>query len=564
MHQLASQRSVLGLLVETSPDGTRAAARRLTDRYRAVPGLEDWTATTLDLPGARSAVIVVGSSPPTMSGPTTVLWGQAVGRDGAATEAELRRALDAPETALDLAGVFVLLHAEPDRVRVVTSSAFAYTLRRSGRAFATRAVAAVTLADRPLRVDRDLVPIAVAYGASPRNGDALEGSAVCPEASVVDVGRGGTVTTRVYADLAERIGAPGPAPDAARLRAEVSALAVRHAAVPGARLGLTAGRDSSLIASCLADAGGAVPTFTMGSRRYEDVRAARSVAAELGWPHVEIPVGDANGHGSPLWPARLTVPDRRPADWLVRLGLWTEGLQHPRDALVGWLQWDRPRFTALTGHGGEVGRAFYWDDASDEEVARDPLGVLVNRGTTLHLPEAARRAVADELAPSLAQGEAIGRTGAGAVDVLYAQRQSSWMHHKNLPTSPFDDVLPVLLNPRLVGTLLDVPAAQRRRGAFFDAALLASRPEVRRAGLAEAQRGFRPWRALGPLNPYGLRNDWPLLTALLQDLEPGGMLVRDVIGDAWWRGALAAARETPGARAPIWNAVAVEVLHRAT
>jgi hypothetical protein len=42
------------------------------------------------------------------------------------------------------------------------------------------------------------------------------------------------------------------------------------------------------------------------------------------------------------------------------------------------------------------------------------------------------------------------------------------------------------------------------------------------------------------------------------------MLVRDVIGDAWWRGALAAARETPGARAPIWNAVAVEVLHRAT
>lgn len=557
---LPSRHTVLGVLSGTTADGAAAAAERLRRTYTGVPGLAGWTTTLLWLPGAGAAVIVAGAAPPELHAPLDLVWGCPTGASGPATAAEVAAALDRPASAVALDGVFVLLRAQPHRVRMVTSAAFAFTLRRSGPAWATRAAAALALAGRPLVVDRDAAVEAVVWQAVLQDGEVLRDVAACEEASTVDITRDGCVE-RSYAPLGDRL-ARGPAPTVAGFREEVGHLTERFAGTPGARLGLTGGRDSALVASCLAERGGALPTYTMGPERYDDVRAARAVAAALGWPHVNLPVADARGHTSTLWPAARTAPGGRLADWLVRHAPWGEGLQHPRDALVGRLQWDDETFTSVTGHSGEVGRAFYWERATDEALDTDPVTVMTSQGTAAHLPPAARRHFADVLAVDVALARQIGRPQE-ALDLVYARRQRCWIDHGGLPDFPVRDVLPVFLAPTLVARLLDVPRDQRRGGAFFDAAIAGWRPELRRAGLDEAARDVRAWRLLGPLNPYRLRDDWPLLAHVLRELEPGGLLVRDVLGDAWWRGAVEAARGSPGARAPIWNAVAVEALHRA-
>lgn len=560
MTPLPSRHTVLGVLSNTTLDAAEAAAARLRARYTAVPGLQGWTTSCVWLPQLRAAVVVAGAAPPLLRPPFDLVWGCPIGAQGPATDAERDAALTRPESALGLDGIFVLLRAEEDRVRVVTSAAFAFTLRRCGSAFATRAAAALALADRPLEVDPEKAVEAVVWQAVLQDGEVLRGVAACEEATAVDVTRQG-VTQRSYASLGERL-ASGPPPTVTGFREQVAQVGTRFSLTPGARLGLTGGRDSALVASCLAETGGALPTFTMGPGRYADVRAARAVADRLGWPHVSLPVADVRGHTSPLWPARHTVPGGRLADWLVRHAPWGEGLQHPRDALVGRLRWDGSPFAAVTGHSGEVGRAFYWDHVTDADLDADPVAVMTSRGTAAHLPPAARAHYADVLAVDVALARDIGRPQ-DALDIVYARRQRSWLDHGWLPEAPVEDVLPVFLAPSLVTALLDVPRAQRRGGAFFDAAIDGWRPELRAAAVDEAARDVKMWRLLGPLNPYRLRDDWPLLAHLLRELEPGGLLVRDLLGESWWDGAVAAAVAHPGARAPIWNAVAVEALHRA-
>jgi hypothetical protein len=561
MTQVPSRHTVLGVLTGTTPRAAEAAVERLRARYTAVPGLAAWTTSWAWLPDLRTAVVLAGLAPPALVPPFDVVWGCPIGEQGPATEAERAAALTRPESALELDGVFVLLRAEQHRVRVVTSAAFAFTLRRCGSAFATRAAGALALADRALAVDTDAAVEAVVWQAVLQDGEVLQGVAACEEATTVDITRQGVVQ-RSYASLGERM-ASRPPPTVTGFRDQVARVSTRFAQTPGARLGLTGGRDSALVASCLAESGGALPTFTMGPERYADVRAAKAVAAQLGWPHVSLPVTDVRGRTSPLWPARHTVPDGRLADWLVRHAPWGEGLQHPRDALVGRLRWDGAPFTAVTGHSGEVGRAFYWETVTDADLDADPVAVLTSRGTAAHLPATARAHYADVLAVDVSLARDIGRPE-DALDIVYARRQRSWLDHGWLPEAPVQDVLPVFLAPSLVSALLDVPRPQRREGRFFDAAIAGWRPELRVAATDEAARDMRAWRLLGPLNPYRLRDDWPLLAHVLAEFEPEGMLVRDLLGDAWWQGAVAAAREQPGARAPIWNAVAVEALHRSS
>ena len=558
--RLPSRHAVLGVLTGTTGAGAAEAADRLRRRYAGVPGLEGWRTTWVHLPDLEAAVVVAGADPPALHAGLDVVWGSPIGSAGPAAAEEVDAALVEPGRARDLEGCFVLLRAEPGRLRLVTSSAFVFTLRRSGPAFATRAAAALALAGRPMEVDREAVVEAVVWQAVLQDGEVLAGVAACEEATVVDVTRTGVVTGS-WSGLGDRLAA-GPPPDPAAFRGRVGALTRRFAAVPGARLALTGGRDSALVASCLAEGGGALPAFTMGPSRYSDVRAARRVAGVLGWPHSSIPVTDVRGRTSPLWPAGSTVPGGRLADWLVRHAPWGEGLQHPRDALVGRLRWAGPRFPAVSGHSGEVGRAFYWDGSTDADLDADPAAVLVGRSTAAHLPPAARDRFSDAVAADVAVARAIGRPR-DALDLVYVRRQRSWFDHGWLPDAPVDDVLPVLLAPGPVRDLLDVPRDQRRGGRFFDDAIAAWRPELRDVALREAALGKQAWRALGPLNPYRLRDDWPLLTRLLAELAPGGLLVRDLLGAAWWDGALEAARTQPGARGPIWNAVSVEAVHRA-
>jgi hypothetical protein len=558
-HRVESLHSVVGVLTETTDDGSAAAADRLLRRYRTVPGLQDWGTSRLFVPAAAAALVVAGPRPPRLAPGDGVVWGRAVGRAGQATPAELDRALAEPVAAQELDGVFVLVRADADGLGILTSSAFVFTLRRSGPAFATRAVAALALAGRALAVERQAVPEAVVWGAVTHEGDLLRDVTACPEATEVRVTRAVT-SVRSYADLGTRI-PPGAPPDVTAFRAEVGRVAGRFAAVEAAQLSLTGGRDSAMVASCLAERGTSLPAFTMGPARYDDVRAAKAVAHELGWPHVTLPVTDARGRAGRLRPARSAVPGGQLADWLVAHAPWCEGLQHPRDALVGWLPPRGPGIPAVSGHSGEVGRAFYWEGASDSELDHDPVSVVTGRGTARHLPAPARAAFAHVVERSVRDAADVGRPRA-ALDVLYVQRQRSWLHHKWLPRAPVADVLPVFLVPGTVRQLLDVPREQQRGGAFFDAALDAYRPELRTVALREAGRSLRGWRLLGPLNPYLLRDDGPLLSLVLRQLAPGGMLVRDVLGSTWWEGALEAARRSPAARAPIWNAVGIEALHR--
>lgn len=553
--RLGSRRSILGLVGRVDPSEVARGTERLARAYAAVPRLEAFRSYALALPAARAGVIVLSPQELSLRVGDVVVWGVPVSSSGSATDRELRRALADPRCAAELDGVFVLAQISADKIRLVTSPAFLFTLRRSGSAFATRAFAAVALSGRRPRVNSEAVSQAVAMQCVMGGGEVLADVEACEEATVVDVSAAG-IDQRCYAPLAERLG-PGPPTTPGRLREVVGEVAGRCALLPGAWLALTAGRDSALALSCLASTGRPLPTVTMGWRGLPDVEGARAAARHLGWTHEVAAVTDARGrsvrgrrglHG-------LKV-DGGLVDWLARSARWLEGLQHPRDALSGWLRWPRQNTVWVTGHGGETGRAFYWGNDPDA----DPLDTIVN-GPGGHLKGAGREALAEAVRGELALAAAIGRPS-DALDLLYVRRQRGWVDRGTLPLPQIRDILPVHLHSSVTQALISSPRALRQGGDLYDMALSSEHAELWRITCRATGRAAKLHRAPGMPHLIAYPDDEPLLQRVLAGLAPEGLLARDVLGEAWWSWATRAASHEPWVRGLLWNAVSVEALHR--
>jgi hypothetical protein len=549
MIRLPARRAILGVVSGVDPPGVSTAASRLAAAYRDVPGLDDWTISTLPLPAARAGVVVLAADAANLTAPTTLVWGLPLGAAGPVTDDEVRRVLADPPSVRELAGVFVLVRIDADAVRLLTSHDFVFTLRRSRDAFATRAVAALALAGSTPRIDPALVFQAVAWEGSVTTGELLVDVMGCDEGMLVEVNSTAVTTTDV-APLSERMAEREPLTPVT-FRKLVGAETLRAARVDGARLALTEGRDSILAASCLAETGATMPTYTLGYRGYPDRRGAHAAARALGWRHDTIGVRDARGRRI----ARGSEPtadcvEGDLVEWLLRYAAWGEGLQSARDALVGHVAWRGSPFVSVTGHGGETGRAFYRLKRPDQ----DPADAIAVTGAGANLPETGQTRFREQIQAEVELASAAGRADI-ALDLIYARRQRGWLEHTGLPDAPATDIVPIFLGTSIYQALVNIPLESRLDGSFFGAALALDPSGLYEIATRAARRrhwGRRP----------NIPSDWPLLRDVIARFEPGGWLAREVLGEQWWAWATGNAPSEWWVRLLLWRAVGVEALHR--
>lgn len=553
---LPSRSSVLGVAHGVDAEQFAAAVDRLRRAYEGIPALAPVHASSRYLPTLRAGICVVGSADVDLAGDGDLVWGAPLGRSGLASSEEVELALTSPVAARELSGVFVLVRTRASGIRLVTSATIVATLRTSAGALATRATAAAVLGGRRVEVNKDAVAEAVVWQCALRTGgEVVAGVEPVGEASVVDLGIDGAVGMSSYWDAEERL-APQGTTTPEGFRSLVAAEMSNAAAVDNAMLGLTAGLDSTLAASCLDEVGGRIDTFTMGHAGYPDLVAARAVARRLGWSHETALVADAAGN--PLHRGLAAVPGGDRLRWLVAHAPWADGMCHPRDAILGRLRWKRRGVLWVAGHGGETARSVYGSSAG----GAGDTAVEVATRIASWAPPAVLAEFMETIREGLREGAAIGRPR-DAVDVLYLRRQFTWID-RALAVREYSDMHPLYMGSRLARAMLDVPPEQRADGAFIRRAHELGSPDLSRLAAHSATRGF-PWvNALrrGPWRPFV--DDWPLLHSLLQELEPDGLLARDALGDGWWCWALETAPGQPWARSCLWNAIAVESLHRWT
>ena len=479
-------------------------------------------------------------------GRVSFVWGLPVAADGPAGDADIDAALDdAAATARPLNGTWVLGRVHGDAVRLVTSASLVRTLRRvegrDGVAFATRGLAAHVMTGKVARVDVDRIAELVVFDYTFGDADLLAGVDVLPDASVVELTSNG-VATRSWWPLAERL-APGPATTPDSLRKTVAAAVTGLARVPGVALGLTAGRDSTLLASVLRDAGETMPTFTFGEPWFADARGARAVSRVLGWPHDTV----AAARERPSW------------EVVTDLSRWTEGLQTASDLTRATWPWSARDVAWLGGSGGEIGRAYYW---SAHATGAEWLAAL-RTDLRRRLAPSAADALLDHLDTAIGAAHAVGRPHTDTFDVLYAlQRMGKWLGHL-LPTTPIRHLLPGYLAAPVVTALLDIPRDERRTGTVFDAALDAGGTNLHRIAVRAATPPVlrrvvdgRRFRRRDAANTRDLLD--------LVDAVPRDTPVRVALGDEWWHRTRQQANDpkAPWARRQLWNAVAVEGLCR--
>jgi len=520
--------------------------RRLTCTYRPWFGA-DCTARVRRLPGARLAVALVGVPdllPEEV--PDVFAWGTAVGATGLATAAELRAAAATPSRAADLLGSFVIVRAGTDDVRLVVSADLVHVARHvtgeDGEAWSGHGLAAAVASGRVLAVRREPVPELLLTDYVWADDELIDGVSVLREATTVDV-RGAAVTSSEWWPAADRLMARDDV-SPQELRSEVCRTLAQLLRTGPLELALTAGRDSTLLASCLAELGAAIPCFTMGGPEDPDSVGARAVAERLGWDHELV---SHDPHGQPS------------TERLLRITRWTEGLDTAWNGIGAPLRWHPTRPVQLYGIGGEMGRAFYWGRLDDAALLRSPAAVMAE-GSGLQ-PQAAEvfRARADSFELQLRER---GWTGTGVLDGWHAHGRVRKWPMRTPPPPGVATLLTAYPAARLAGALLGLPSSGRRDSSAFDEAArlggdlhgVALAAQHQRVPVQPARRHLpgRRWRARR--HDVSVR----LASATQRDLGLASSPVDDVLGRSWRR----AVGRTVGAAEHRWrwNALAVDAL----
>lgn len=548
-----------GVLV--APEGTAASDESLAQHVATY--FQDVADVALSTaPACEGSAVVLWQGAPSAA-PFVLVRGVPLGVAGEAADDEIRAALADPRSC-SLAGVWSIASVSASEVRITTSRAPVHVLAEAsgprGTAWASRNDLAVLLSGSGFRLARERVPeyLTLDYVLGPD--ELLDQGQVLAEGAIVDVRRAGGRTTWNRAERPISFTDSGET-TGDQLREVVTEYATRCGRVDDAMLALTAGRDSSLLLSCMARENAVPVTFTMGWRGLPDARGAAAVARAVGAPH-HVTVTEAHD-GSPIDSLRSTrawiqKQSRGPAagaemfEPILRWTRWTQGLDHPRNLLMGWIRWPAGNLTVITGSGGEIGRAFYWHRGVDQSAAD-----LLTEGwrDVLH-PDAwsnYRARIESELA-TLADG----LDAASALDLIYVRgRMRKWLNRG----AAFREVRGTLfpyLEPEVVTALLAIPRERRFDGSVFDAALAAADVNLHHLGRANS----RPRRWSGPRNPLNrwlstLPSDWPLLSALATHCTSLSDLHEQVFRRDWFERALATGATDPSVRPLLWNYVAV-------
>jgi hypothetical protein len=507
---------------------------------------------------------------PIPSGRLPWTWGTPVGSEGPASAVEARQALREPRTAAGLLGSFVLLGEAGDGLRLLSSADVVHTLARctgpAGTAWSTKSWAGLLATQAEVSLAWDRVPEYVLHDQVWGDDELLVGPRLCEEAHIVDIAPNG-VTEGSWWPVAERMG-PGDPSDGASVRAALTDEIRRVARVPTLVVALTAGRDSTLVAAALHDAGAAPPTYTFGQEGDPDHDGAARTAGALGFRHLAVQPAP----GPP-----------RDFDAVVRATAWTEGLDTAWNSLGSPLLWppawcDRVH---LSGSGGETGRAFYYQRAGIPTTIDDALSGLLQPG--LHLPAHTRRTLTSRLAPVVEDAFATARDAPRTLDLLYVRnRMRSWLN-RTLPSRSCAGVISAYTSPRLVQALLDLPLQERFSGSGFDRALGTDGRELRRAALeGTGPSGARRLLAAAGVRTSALsgrvrgghrlhrliqravhppdRKGPALLASCLAGLPAGLQVIPRALGPSWWEATMALAPHESWARRQLWNALAVEAL----
>ncbi|HYZ91845.1 MAG TPA: asparagine synthase-related protein [Actinomycetota bacterium] len=541
VHRLPGIRSVVGAirLRENSLKAADSLVDRLLDVYRPLLGDATCVRTVL-VPASSTLVVAISEDESeTLSVGDRIVWGTPVGDQGEASEDEIDRAITDPVVARGLMGVYVLIAVETSKVSMVTSAALPKTLLRvdgpNGSALATKGLAGQILAGVAPNMSEEVIADFVVFG-FPVGDDELLSRTVVEEATAAEFTDTG-LRIRSYWPPEERL-APGPPTTPGRLREVLGSTVGRMSQVPGVRLALTAGRDSSLVAACLNDRGRIVESFTLGSADSDDGAGAARTARLLGWSHHAVPIGQ-----------------RRPPDEfaeIVRWAPWHEGMQRAWDYAASWLDWDVRDLFYVGGHGGEIGRSFY--GAGND----DALSVLARRMSFVTPRTAA--VVRDRIGHVLDDLRAIGRPDADLLDLFYAKYRARHLFIRFAPFPQFRSFVTPYLEPGVVSALLDAPVA-KRDGSLFDETLESISPQLRvhntrRAHVSQGRlaRRIARWRA----------GRTPALRSLRRCIASAdeAPYVASVLGAEWWSRAMAGARRGDGFWFwRLWNALAVESLH---
>ena len=529
-------RSVLAWVTADSVDALDASVARFRQLYDG----DRWAGSVsvrVD-PSARTAVLVAANAPVEL-GEITV-WGAPRANE----TVDLEAVVDDPAASTALHGLFVVLR-DRNGIRAVTSANLAHTVshaRGDGvHAWATRGIAAAVAAGVRLRVAPERVPELLLYDFVIGDDELLDAVDVLHEAAVVDARGGeGAVSYPVPRERRLARGAPTSPADIVRAVHDLADV-VRPAG--DAWLGVTAGRDSSLLVRGIAQRGVRGRAFTLGWRGLEDADAGAAMCRALHWTH-EL--------------AGIVPPDRGRNDaWdeIVAAAPWTEGMENPRAIALGSLDWERTDVTWLSGHGGEIGRGFYWGG----RAAASPLDLLLHRVPSTVRADT-RSALGARLETELTRADAFDRRGVDGLDAFYAlNRMRKWVARVR-PYEQFANIWPGYLGPDLVRVLLDLPHDARGDGSGFDAALaLVGAPaRVPAAASALPSRSVlvRARRAVGLRRKTG--GDWPLLRPVLSAMGPPERVVLPVMGAPWWADVYERATSQPAAQRMAWNVIGIE------
>lgn len=506
------------------------------------------------------AVVVLRASAEGAEPASSGTWGVLYDDTGALSPATA--AAWARQPNADVRGCGIAWTSDARGLRIASTAAAPHTLWRheaGGTAvLATKGLAAVILAGTTPRARREVLADLVSFDYVLGADGGLQDVAALPEATAADVDVDG-VRLRSWWPLAQRWAA-GPTTSAQQVAVAIEDAVRGLGDVPGARLGLTAGRDSAVVGGALVRAGTPVPCFTLGMDGAE-VAGARETATRLGLDYETVPVTNA-------------VPSAQWSD-IERVAPWIEGLDTPRPVAAGELMWPAAGVQWVTGHGGEVGRSFYWRHP-DESLAEVISRLCARAGPLL---PAAREGLRERLRDRLHEAGRLRSAVPDRLDVFYAtERMHKWIN-RSWPFVQVSGMTVPMLEPPVVRLLADLPLAGRADGSSFAeiVALLAPgtpsplRPQpapraprrgpLRRRAEALRAKVLRPAvEKAAPDQPVGAgagepTGDGPALLQLLAAEPAVAEACRDLMGETWWQ--MTTARIATSARHQrfLWNAL---------
>jgi hypothetical protein len=321
-------------------------------------------------------------------------------------------------------GMFMVCGVTRSRARIVTSAAGpapAYVASSEQlRVWSTHAVACGWLARGSVQLDSDALPEHVAFDFVGGRRTLLSGVSTVPPGSVVDLVEGAGSTSTYWSDVDRWEPVPE---EEAYCAAETGLLRTleRRVGRSAAMLGLTAGKDSRVLAAALKNLDIPFSSFTWGEPGWPDVVGATALAAALGVPH--------------RTESSLFLNGDEALSELDRLSRWCDGVT---SLALAQRTWPGETDAWITGAGGETGRAYYWGRAYRESA--DPTDLLrvlrVERRLGPGANPSARELLSDRVAEWVMDAQATNASGWRTLDVLYAEQRVRRWGRSQIPPLP--------------------------------------------------------------------------------------------------------------------------------